>query len=250
MIFERLYTDESENNMSIKMVLFDLDGTLLPMDQNTFVKAYFGGLAKRLVPYGYDPEKLIAAIWKGTGAMVKNDGAKTNEEVFWEAFCNVFSESTKADEPKFDAFYREDFDKVSVSCGYNKKARETVDAIKARGFRVALATNPIFPSIATEKRMAWAGFKTSDFELFTTYENSCFCKPNLRYYQAVTDSLDIVPEECLMVGNDVGEDMVAQELGMKVFLLTDCLINKEEKDISIYPNGSFDDLLFYIDTLK
>ena len=232
------------------MVLFDLDGTLLPMDQNVFVKAYFGGLAKRLAPHGYDPEKLIAAIWKGTGAMVKNDGAKTNEAVFWDVFANIFGDSARADEPKFDAFYQEDFDKVSVSCGYNKKAKETVDAIKARGFRVALATNPIFPSIATEKRMAWAGVKVSDFELFTTYENSCYCKPDPRYYQAVVDALNVAPEECLMVGNDVGEDMIAQTLGMKVFLLTDCLINKEDTDISVYPHGSFDELLAYVDTLK
>lgn len=236
--------------MSIKMILFDLDGTLLPMDQNTFVKAYFGGLAKRLAPYGYDSEKLIAAIWKGTGAMVKNDGSKTNEAVFWDAFANIFGESVRADEPKFDAFYREDFDKVSVSCGYDKRAKETVDAIKARGFRVALATNPIFPSIATEKRMAWAGFKPSDFELFTTYENSCYCKPNPLYYKAVVDALNIDPEDCLMVGNDVDEDMIAQKLGMKVFLLTDCLINKEEKDISVYPHGNFDALLEYVNTLK
>lgn len=34
-------------------------------------------------------------------------------------------------------------------------------------------------------------------------------------------------EETVMIGNDVGEDMVAAQLGMKVFLLTDCLINKE-----------------------
>lgn len=53
-----------------------------------------------------------------------------------------------------------------------------------------------------------------------------------------------------MVGNDVGEDMIAQTLGMKVFLLTDCLINKEDTDISVYPHGSFDELLAYIDTLK
>ncbi|MBE6549019.1 MAG: HAD family hydrolase [Ruminococcaceae bacterium] len=236
--------------MSIKMILFDLDGTLLPMDQNTFVKAYFGGLAKRLAPYGYDSEKLIAAIWKGTGAMVKNDGSKTNEAVFWDAFANIFGESVRADEPKFDAFYREDFDKVSVSCGYDKRAKETVDAIKARGFRVALATNPIFPSIATEKRMAWAGFEPTDFELFTTYENSCYCKPNPLYYRAVVDALNIDPEDCLMVGNDVDEDMIAQKLGMKVFLLTDCLINKEEKDISVYPHGNFDALLEYVNTLK
>ena len=52
-----------------------------------------------------------------------------------------------------------------------------------------------------------------------------------------------------MVGNDVGDDMVAQELGMKVFLLTDCLINKHNVDISVYPHGSFEELMEYIRTL-
>ena len=33
--------------MSIKAVLFDLDGTLLPMDQEHFVKSYLGLLGKR-----------------------------------------------------------------------------------------------------------------------------------------------------------------------------------------------------------
>lgn len=46
-----------------------------------------------------------------------------------------------------------------------------------------------------------------------------------------------------MVGNDVTEDMVASETGMQVFLLTDCLINKERKDISVYPRGSLLTLL-------
>lgn len=236
--------------MSIKVVLFDLDGTLLPMDQNKFVKAYFGGLANRLAQYGYDPEKLIAAIWKGTGAMVKNDGSKTNEEAFWDTFANIFGDKVRDDEPKFDAFYREEFDKVSASCGYDKRARETVETIKAKGFRAALATNPIFPSIATEKRMKWAGFTLSDFELFTTYENSCYCKPNPLYFKAVADALNVSPEECLMVGNDANEDVAAEKIGMKVFVLTDCLINKEEKDISSYPNGSFDKLLEYIDSIN
>ena len=34
-----------------------------------------------------------------------------------------------------------------------------------------------------------------------------------------------------MVGNDVGEDMVAEKLGMQVFLLTDCLINIKNVDV-------------------
>jgi HAD superfamily hydrolase (TIGR01509 family) len=236
--------------MSIKMVLFDLDGTLLPMDQNKFVKAYFGGIAKRLAPHGYDPEQLISAIWKGTGAMVRNDGTKTNEEVFWDTFAKIFGESARADEPKFEAFYREDFDKVSASCGYDKRAKETVDAIKARGYRTALATNPIFPSIATEKRMAWAGLDPSAFELFTTYENSCYCKPDPLYYQSVADELGVDPADCLMVGNDAEEDTAAQKIGMKVFLLTDCLIQKDGADISAYPQGSFEELLAYVDTLN
>ena len=53
-----------------------------------------------------------------------------------------------------------------------------------------------------------------------------------------------------MVGNDVSDDMVARELGMKVFLLTDCLINKEDADISEYPNGSFEELIDYIGNIR
>ena len=57
------------------------------------------------------------------------------------------------------------------------------------------------------------------------------------------------PEECLMVGNDVREDMVTEQLGMKTFLLTDCLINKENIDISQYPNGGFTQLHTYLKEL-
>ena len=49
-----------------------------------------------------------------------------------------------------------------------------------------------------------------------------------------------------MVGNDVEEDMVAGTVGMKVFLLTDCIINKQGKDIASFPHGGFDELLQYI----
>jgi FMN phosphatase YigB (HAD superfamily) len=233
----------------IKMILFDLDGTLLPMDLNVFVKAYFGGIAKRLAARGYQADSLISAIRTGTAAMIKNDGKQTNEQVFWDKFAQLYGENAKSDEPYFEEFYRLDFDKVQVSCGYNPKAAEAVNTIKQMGFRVALATNPIFPAIATQKRIAWAGLTPGDFELYTTYENSHYCKPNLAYYQEVISALGVSAEECLMVGNDVSEDMIAKQLGMKVFLLTDCLINKDEADISVYPNGSFDQLLEYVKTL-
>ena len=232
--------------MAITTVLFDLDGTLLPMDQDVFVKTYFGLLAKRLAPLGYEPTELIKAIWAGTKAMINNVGEKTNEEVFWDDFASRYGEEARKDLPEFDAFYREDFDKVKEVCGFNSKARKVIEFLKQKEIHVVLATNPIFPAIATEKRIGWAGLVTEDFELYTTYENSKYCKPNLEYYKEIVNKLDVKPEECLMVGNDVGDDMVAEKIGMKVFLLTDCLINKTDADVSEYPNGNFDDLIEYI----
>ena len=236
--------------MSIKMVLFDLDGTLLPMDQDKFMKAYFGGLAKRLAPLGYDPDRLVKGIFAGTAAMVKNDGKKTNEDVFWEAFSAVCKENARADEPYFYQFYVEEFDKVKDSCGYEPKAAVAVRAIKDMGFRVALATNPLFPSIATEKRISWCGLSHDEFELFTAYENSSHCKPNLDYYREVIEKLGVKAEECLMVGNDVQEDMITERLGMKVFLITRDLINRGGEDISRYPQGGFDELLEFVEALR
>ena len=229
-----------------KAILFDLDGTLLPMDQEIFIKAYFSGLAKKLAPLGYEPEKLIKAIWTGTGAMVKNDGKSTNEEMFWQSFAGMFGADARKDEPVFAAFYADEFQRVQESCGFDPKARETIDAIKALGLRVILATNPIFPAIATESRMRWAGLDKAAFELYTTYENSSFCKPNPAYYQQILEKIGLQAEECLMVGNDVTEDGAAEKLGMDVFFLPKCLINKENRDISAYPQGDLDDLLAFI----
>ena len=233
----------------VTTILFDLDGTLLPMDQDQFVQAYLGGLAKKMIPHGYDPQLLIQCVWKGTGAMVVNDGSRRNDEVFWETFSRTYGKNCISDEAKFEEFYRIEFQEFRKLCGFNPKAKETVDHLKKMGFRIALATNPLFPAIATHSRTLWAGLAPEDFEIITTYENSYHCKPNLDYYRDIMGTLGVKPQECLMVGNDVNEDMIAQELGMQVFLLTDCIINKHNRDITQYPHGSFPELMNYIRSL-
>ena len=235
--------------MSIKAVLFDLDGTLLPMDQDIFVKAYFKGLTAKMAPFGFDPEKLIKVIWGGTEAMVKNNGEKTNEKVFWDFFACVYGEEVRKYEPTFEEFYRIEFSKVKDVCGTSPEPAEIIKSLKQKGLKLALATNPIFPKIATESRIGWAGLNKEDFEIITTYENCVYSKPNPKYFLSISEQLGVKPEECLMVGNDVGEDMVARELGMQVFLLTDCLINQDDTDISVYPHGGYPELLEYIRNL-
>lgn len=181
--------------------------------------------------------------------MVKNDGRKTNEEAFWEIAAAVYGDQILQDKHFFDEFYEKDFDKIKAVCGFHPAAEQIVHSLRERNFRVVLATNPIFPARATQWRIQWAGLAPKEFELYTTYENSRYCKPNLEYYRDILSQLNVKAEECLMVGNDVAEDMVAEALGMKVFLLTDCLINKQNADISIYPHGGFTQLDEYIESI-
>ncbi len=235
--------------MPIKAVLFDLDGTLLPMDMDAFVKIYFKNLAAALVPYGYDPEKLVAAIWGGTKAMVKNDGSCTNEAAFWHYFAALFGEQARQDEPHFDAFYRTGFAKAKEACGYTEQADRLVKAVKAKGLRCALATNPIFPDVATSQRIGWAGLEKADFELYTTYENSRFCKPNPAYYRDILEKMGLKGEECVMIGNDGVEDVAAMQCGMQVFLITDCLLNGDKADLSQIPHGNFEDAIRFVNAL-
>ena len=235
--------------MPIKTILFDLDGTLLPMDQDIFIKKYFGLLAQKLAPFGYDPEKLIQAVWAGTKAMVMNDGTVTNKEAFWSTCDATLGCPASKDADIHMEFYRNEFNQVQEVCGFEPMAAQIVRSLKDRGYRVVLATNPLFPAIATQNRIRWAGLQPEDFEYITTYENSHYCKPNTDYYREILEQLHLRPEESLMVGNDVGEDMIIQQLGMKVFLLTDCLINKQNADISQYPNGGFPELADFLNTL-
>lgn len=234
----------------LKAVLFDLDGTLLPMDQNTFMKDYFGRLICRLAPFGYTPDGFLAAMKAGIAAMVTNDGSRTNEEAYWEAYTAVSGKEILNYMPVFDKFYNEEFDDVATVCGRNPKAAELVHTLKAKGIRVILATNPLFPRIATRKRIRWAGLEPEDFEFYTTYEDIGYCKPNPDYYTEVLRRAGLDAADCLMVGNDVAEDMMAgAKAGLRGFLLTDCLINTPNADANDYPHGSFDELNAYIETL-
>lgn len=154
--------------MEIKNVLFDLDGTLLPMDMERFTNGYFQLLTEKMAPLGYDPKALIDAVWAGTAAMVKNDGSRLNEEAFWAKFAQAFGPEALADQPVFEAFYANEFQRARQFCGYDPLAAQAVEAVKASGRRVVLATNPIFPAAATRSRLSWAGLKPADFELVTT----------------------------------------------------------------------------------
>lgn len=234
--------------MGIKAVLFDLDGTLLPMNQDNFIKKYFAEISAFLYKHGgYEPEWFIKSMWLGIKAMITNDGTKTNEEAFWAVFSQIYGkDKVERDMPLFERFYEERFINTKTECGYTDYSLKIVEYLKENGIKPVLATNPVFPTVATNARMGWVDLKPDDFELVTTYENIGFCKPNPKYYLDIAKRIGVDPQDCLMVGNDVSDDMTAALCGMEVFLLTDCLINTKNEDISRYPSGGFEELFNYI----
>lgn len=229
----------------IKTVLFDLDGTLLPFEQEDFVKLYFAELSKKLLPLGYDPKLTVKSIWAGTKAMIENDGRRTNSQAFWSVF-NKLTEGLPDAKTTCDEFYTQEFDRVKASLKYIPDRSADIRRIRDAGLRVVLATNPIFPADGVKTRMEWVGLKPEDFELVTNYDNSSFCKPNPEYYREILGKIGEKPESCLMVGNSVDEDMEpALSLGMRVFFVSEFMENPHGKDVSQYVRGGVSDAADY-----
>lgn len=224
----------------ITTVMFDLDGTLLPFEQEDFVNIYFRELCKKLAPLGYEPKPTVKAVWAGTGAMIKNDGSRLNSAAFWETF-RALNEGKPDAETVCDAFYTQEFDKARACLKYIPDHKPMMERLKAAGLRLVLATNPIFPLDGVLTRLKWVNLSEADFELITHYGNSKFCKPNLNYYKELLGKIGAKPEECVMIGNSVPEDMCAAELGIATFLIDEFAENPENENISQFEHGNFED---------
>ena len=230
-------------------ILFDLDGTLLPFVQDEFIQTYFETLLHRLVPMGYDGEKLTKALWKGTGAMIRNDGQFTNRQVFWEIFTQALGVQALALESNLEDFYQNEFDAVRKVLRCQADRRPLVEKLRKKGYSLILATNPVFPAVAVETRMRWVGLCTQNFDYITSYENSRHSKPNPAYFQDILTHVGGQPGECLMVGNNPVDDMSALETGMEGFLVTDYLENPENRPIDGFRHGTFQELEAFLEAL-
>jgi len=229
----------------IDTILFDLDGTLLRMSQDAFLDAYLTRLSKVFIKLELNPEEAIKALWTGTKAMVQNDGSVLNAQRFWDTFTislNLDEKKSKDTEAACDAFYSGVFNEVKSIIEPTDISARIVRSMKEKGYCVVLATNPVFPLCALVSRLNWINLTVDDFEHVTFYENSTYCKPNLNYYREVLSKINKEPAQCLMIGNSPAEDMCISDLGAETFLVTGFLESAGDIDISVYRNGSLEDL--------
>ncbi|MFD1425942.1 HAD superfamily hydrolase (TIGR01509 family) [Kroppenstedtia sanguinis] len=226
----------------LKVLCFDLDGTLLPMDSKVFIRSYMKELAlymEEILPQ----DKLVPLIWDATETMIGDpDGSCTNEQVFTERFLSQAGLKKEEIWPIFDKFYSERFPRLKQQVQPSPRSRKVLETALDRGYRVAVATNPVFPGVAIRERMRWA--QVEDLvEWVSVYEETHFCKPNPDYYREVAAAMGVSPEECAMIGNDVQEDLVAGTIGMKTYLVTDCLIDRGEPTYQPDQKGTMEELL-------
>ncbi|MDZ4170352.1 MAG: HAD family hydrolase [Coriobacteriia bacterium] len=204
----------------IHAVLFDLDGTLLDIDLQGFLREYFALLGPELARLVHTDEKTaLEAVMQATAAMCEPHVGRTNRSVFEEHFLKL----TGADladpvtRSTLATFYESSFPSLKAGNGPRDGAASAVAATRGHGLKCALATNPIFPYAAVAERVRWAGFSPDQFDLVTSYENSEACKPLPHYFRQIAELLGVAPDACLMVGDDPMLDMAAADVGMRTF---------------------------------
>jgi len=224
----------------INAVLFDLDGTLIDINIDAFVKNYVLLLSNYVKDY-VPPNKFIPRLMKVSKRVEENDGSDTNENVFADYFFPLEGYLREDLEPIFDEFYENEFPKLKKFAKIKSEARSTVEKAFNEGYKVVIATTPVLPEVAIKQRLEWAGVSDFDFDLITSFEHVSATKPNLLYYKEISQIINVPLEKCIMVG-DEDKDMVAANLGCKTFLITSSNTNLKPETLEPDYKGTLSDL--------
>ena len=235
---------------SYTTIFFDLDGTLLPIDTHEFMEQYFASLGAFATDCGIDPEICLPAVMTGVKAMAKNDGTATNHNVFWEAFTKATGFDTDEMIELFTRYYAGPFTQIGEGLQPNEHSARAMDALKKKGYRLAVTTMPMFPLAAVHERIRWAGLDPNDFEFATDYETCNAVKPMERYYNECLKRAGVSGSEVLMVGNHTREDGLATAVGCDIYFVTDHLIEGEGGlDASQHKHGTMEEFADWCEAL-
>ncbi len=203
----------------LNAVLFDLDGTLLDLDLDAFLRRYFAALRDATGELaGIDrADELMDAVQAATSAMMRSHPGRTNRDVFYEDFLTRTGIDLEEDWGVFERFYRDVFPGLGGASGPAPGARTALETALELGLSVAVATNPIFPRVAVEERLGWAGLRDLDLPVLTTYEIMTACKPFPDYFLQTAELVGVEASTCLMVGDDRALDLPAADVGMRTF---------------------------------
>lgn len=214
-----------------RAIFFDLDGTLLPLDVDEFMRDYFAALGAYVARFGVSPEAFMAGMKAGIKNMAAHDDGRPNDEAFWEGyFAHIDADACDWGD-ELARFYDREFGLLGANVAPNPAAARAVETLAAKGYPLVLATMPMFPERAVRWRLEWAGIDPARFARITHFENSSSVKPKPAYFAESIAAAGLSGTDVLMVGNNTVEDLAACALGADAFLVTDHLLD---------PTGGFD----------
>jgi FMN phosphatase YigB (HAD superfamily) len=227
-------------------LLLDLDDTLLDTNFEEFVPAYFSTLSAALADQ-VSPALMLPALMDGTAAMKANtDPALTLRQVFDAYFFPKLGVDRDLLEARIERYYDETFPSIQRVTRQRPEAIAFVAWAFARGYRVAVATNPYFPLKAVHHRMRWAGLPPDahPFSLISSYETFHFTKETGAYFHEFLGQLGWPSGPVVMVGNDPDMDLLpARNVGLPVFWVRE----GRDGDQPGIPQGTFADLRAWLE---
>jgi phosphoglycolate phosphatase-like HAD superfamily hydrolase len=124
----------------IKNILFDLDGTLLPVNQDEFVIKVMSVMEDELKKTDLDSTDFLKGMLKGIDTIVKeSNGSCTNEELFWTIFNKYSNIEAKKAKDFFVNFYNGAYLLATETVVYNTKIADAVTFLKNKGYNLVLA---------------------------------------------------------------------------------------------------------------
>lgn len=238
-------------------LLIDLDDTLLGNEMGTFIPAYLRALSECLAPYAA-ADTLIPALLTATRQMIHNRQPDcTLREVFESAFYPALNpqseEVIQGIQEAIEVFYRDIFPSLRPLTQFHPQAREMVDEGLARGFRLAITTNPLFPLAAIRQRLEWAGVPPDKypFQLICSYETFHFAKPSPVFYAEVLARLGWPEGPMVMVGDDPANDIeAARRAGLAAYQITTSEANTFKGPYGASGAGTLEGFFDWLDTLS
>jgi len=233
-------------------LLLDLDDTLLINPMTSFLPAYLQALSDHLAPYA-DPELVVKALLGGTRRMIANlQPDCTLEEVFADYFYNALGISPQALQQPIDQFYAQVYPTLKSLTAPQPNAVQLVESAVQRGYRLVIATNPLFPRTAIVQSLAWAGLSTEKypFALIPSMEAFHFAKPNPALFAELLAQLAWPDGPVIMVGNDLQNDIApALELGLPAYWVSNGSLSPPRGSSAPSASGDLSDLLPWLDSI-
>ena len=230
-----------------KYILFDLDGTLVPLSRARFEPALFQSFDNMFLRQFPDHPEAVAAYKRACMACFREtDTSETNEARLTRLLRQEAGDLAKDILQVLEKHYATDYNEISALIQDMSIADQALVLTEMHGGIPVLATNPISPASCICARLGWIGIQPRRFQLITTWDKCHFVKPDSRYYLEILDMLNAQASDCLMIGNDTDEDMeAAMRAGLHVFLVTDHVMDRRNA-IEQYPHGTAEEMLLYL----